>query len=144
MAYSKATLKSSGDRTSPCFRLFWIRKLSDKCLPIRTLLYVQFKYILVTLTSFMGTSNSMRILYNTSLFTESYVFPKPMNSWCTVSLYFSFFSSIRRMQKIWSVVDVWRRNSHWWPPIISSIHYLTLRESYRMIFCRVDSSDIPR
>jgi hypothetical protein len=34
MAYSKAKLKSSGDRASPCFRPFWIGKLSDKCLPI--------------------------------------------------------------------------------------------------------------
>jgi hypothetical protein len=40
MAYSKAKLKSSGDKASPCFRPFWIGKLSDKCLPIRTLLYV--------------------------------------------------------------------------------------------------------
>jgi hypothetical protein len=26
-------LKSSGDKASPCFRPFWIGKLSDKCLP---------------------------------------------------------------------------------------------------------------
>jgi hypothetical protein len=39
MAYSKAKLKSSGDKASPCFRPFWIEKLSDKCLPIRTLLF---------------------------------------------------------------------------------------------------------
>jgi hypothetical protein len=37
MAYSKAKLKSS--RASPCFRPFWTGKLSDKCLPMRTLLY---------------------------------------------------------------------------------------------------------
>jgi hypothetical protein len=40
MAYSKAKLKSSGDKASPCFRPFWIGKLSAKCLPIQTLLYV--------------------------------------------------------------------------------------------------------
>jgi hypothetical protein len=34
MAYSKAKLKSSGDRASPYFRPFWIGKLSEKCLPI--------------------------------------------------------------------------------------------------------------
>jgi hypothetical protein len=34
MAYSKAKLKSSGDKASPCFRPFWIGKLSDKCSPI--------------------------------------------------------------------------------------------------------------
>jgi hypothetical protein len=33
MAYSKAKLKSNGDRASPCFRPFWIGYLSDKCLP---------------------------------------------------------------------------------------------------------------
>jgi hypothetical protein len=31
MAYSKAKLKSSGDKASPCFRPFWTGKLSDKC-----------------------------------------------------------------------------------------------------------------
>jgi hypothetical protein len=30
MAHSKAKLKSSGDIASPCFRPFWIGKLSDK------------------------------------------------------------------------------------------------------------------
>jgi hypothetical protein len=47
MAYSKAKMKISGDRTSPCFRPFWIGKLSGKCSPIRTLLYVSFKHILI-------------------------------------------------------------------------------------------------
>jgi hypothetical protein len=46
MAYSKAKLKSSGDRGSPCFRPFWIGKLSDKCLPIRTLQNVSCKHVL--------------------------------------------------------------------------------------------------
>jgi hypothetical protein len=44
MAYSKAKLKSSGDRASPCFRPFWIRKLSDKCLPVQNLPYCPFKH----------------------------------------------------------------------------------------------------
>jgi ABC-type proline/glycine betaine transport system substrate-binding protein len=34
MAYSKTRLKSSGDRASPPFRPFWIRKLSNISLPI--------------------------------------------------------------------------------------------------------------
>jgi hypothetical protein len=38
MAYSKAKLKSNGDRASPCFSPFWIGNLSDKSLSIRTLL----------------------------------------------------------------------------------------------------------
>jgi hypothetical protein len=54
-------LKSCGYEASPCFRPFLIRKLSDKCLPIQTLPYVSFKHILINLTSFTGTQNSMRI-----------------------------------------------------------------------------------
>jgi hypothetical protein len=65
MAYPKAKLKSSGDKATPYFRPFWKRKISDKYLPIRTLLYFSFKHILISLTSLMDTPNSMRILYNT-------------------------------------------------------------------------------
>jgi hypothetical protein len=70
VAYSKGKLESSGDKASPCFRPFWIGKLSDKWLPIQALIYISFKDILIGLISFMGTPNSMRILYNTSLLTE--------------------------------------------------------------------------
>jgi hypothetical protein len=56
-----------------CFGPFWIRKLSDKCLPIRTLLCVSFKHNLISLASFKGTPNSMRILYSTFLLTESLI-----------------------------------------------------------------------
>jgi hypothetical protein len=49
---------------------FGIEKLRDKYLPILTLLYVSFKHILINVTSFMGTPNSMRMLYNSSLITE--------------------------------------------------------------------------
>jgi hypothetical protein len=59
-------LKSSGDKASPCFRSFWIGKLLDKYLPIRTLLYVSFKRILISLTSFVGTPNSIRNNANSS------------------------------------------------------------------------------
>jgi hypothetical protein len=30
MAYSKAKLKGNGDKAAPCFRPFWIGKLSDE------------------------------------------------------------------------------------------------------------------
>jgi hypothetical protein len=36
------------------------------------------------------------------------------------------FSSIWRMQKIWTVVDLLRRNPQWWSPIISSTSGLSL------------------
>jgi hypothetical protein len=70
--YSKAKLKNSDDKTSPCFRPLWTGKLSDKCLPIRTLLYVSFTcVILFSPASLMGTPNSMRMLYDTSLQNDS-------------------------------------------------------------------------
>jgi hypothetical protein len=31
MAYSKAKLKSDGDKASPCFRPFWVGNVSDRC-----------------------------------------------------------------------------------------------------------------
>jgi hypothetical protein len=92
MAYSKAKLKSSGDKASPCFILFWIGKISEKCLRIQTLLFFLFRHTLINLTSFMGTPDSMRILYNTSILAESYAFLKPMN--------ICFVSSFCRMQNI--------------------------------------------
>jgi hypothetical protein len=36
-----------------------------------TNVYVSFKHILISLTSFIGIPNSMGILYNTSFLTES-------------------------------------------------------------------------
>ena len=36
MAYSKAKLKSNGDRASPCFKPFLIGNMSDKFLPTHT------------------------------------------------------------------------------------------------------------
>jgi hypothetical protein len=50
-----------------------------------------------------------------------------MNSWCTVSLYSHFFSSIWRIKKIWSVVDLLHRNPRWWSPIISCTYGLNLQ-----------------
>jgi hypothetical protein len=38
MAYCKAKLKRNGDKASSSFRPFWIGKLSEKYLPIHTLL----------------------------------------------------------------------------------------------------------
>jgi hypothetical protein len=73
MAYSKAKLKSNVDRASPCFKPFLIRNLSDKFLPIRTLLYVSFRHIFINLSCFMEIQNSMGILYKTSLLTELYI-----------------------------------------------------------------------
>ena len=73
MGYSKAKLKSNGDRASPCFKPFLIGNISDTFLPTRTLLYVSVKHNLTSLTSFLGTPNSMRILYKTQDFEKVHV-----------------------------------------------------------------------
>jgi hypothetical protein len=62
MAYSKAKLKNSGDRVSPCFKPFLIGNMSDRFLPTPTLLYVSVRHIFISLTCFMGIPNSIRIL----------------------------------------------------------------------------------
>jgi hypothetical protein len=67
MAISKAKLKGSGVKASPCFRPLWLGKLFI----YMDLLYVSFKHTLISLIHFMGTINSMRILYNTALLAES-------------------------------------------------------------------------
>jgi hypothetical protein len=82
-------LKSNGDKASPCFRPLWRGKLSDRYLPIQTV----FKHILISPTSFLGIPNSLRILCNTSLLTESLSFLNSIKSWCTV-LYSPTFSAV--------------------------------------------------
>jgi hypothetical protein len=69
MAYSKRKLKSNGDKTS----LFVVHSGLENYQTNIYLygLYVLFKHILISLTSFMGIPESMRILYNISLLTES-------------------------------------------------------------------------
>jgi hypothetical protein len=41
-------------------------------------------------------------------------------------LHAHFFCNIWRIHKIWSVVDLFRRNPHRWSPIISSMYGLNL------------------
>ena len=63
MAYYTAKLKGNGDKASPFFKQFLIGNTWDKLLPTRTLLYVSFRHIFISLTSFTRIRNSMRILY---------------------------------------------------------------------------------
>jgi hypothetical protein len=79
-------VEKNGDKASPCFRPFWVGN-SDKCLLTWNSLEVSIKHILNSLISFMGTPNSIRILYNTSLLTQAYALLMSMNSCCNVSLY---------------------------------------------------------
>jgi hypothetical protein len=87
------------------------------------LYYVSFKHILINLTNFMGTTNSMRILYNTSFLTESYAFLK--SKWIADVLFHYipiFFPSIRQMQKIWSVANLLHINSQQWSSVVVLIY----------------------
>ena len=47
------------------------RGVSETFLPTQTLLYVSVRLIFINLTSFLRIPNSMRILYKTSLLSES-------------------------------------------------------------------------
>jgi hypothetical protein len=47
--------------------------MSDKFLPTQTLLYVSVRHIFISLTGCKGISDSMILLYKTSLLTASYV-----------------------------------------------------------------------
>jgi hypothetical protein len=66
-ASSKEKLKSNGDKTSPCFRPFWIGNASN-CITIDFV----WTYV-INLKIFIDMRNSMRIYYNVSLFIESYL-----------------------------------------------------------------------
>ena len=70
MAYSKAKLRSNGDRASPCSNPFLIGNMSEKFLPTRNQLNVSVRHNFISLTGFMEIPNSMRILYKTSLLSE--------------------------------------------------------------------------
>jgi hypothetical protein len=54
--------------------------ISDKELPAQVMLYVSGKNIFISLTSFTGIPNLMRILYKTSLLIESKDFLKIIKS----------------------------------------------------------------
>jgi hypothetical protein len=62
MVYSKAKLKSSGDRVSPCFKPLLIGNMSDRFLRTWTLLYVSVRHVFISLTCFMRIPDSIRIL----------------------------------------------------------------------------------
>jgi len=59
---------------------FLVGNMSDKFLPTRALLYISVRHIFISLTSFMGIPNSIRMLYETSLQIESYAFLKSIKS----------------------------------------------------------------
>jgi len=81
MAYSKSKLKSNGGKAFLCFKPFLTGNKSDKLLPTRTLLYVSFRILFFSLTTFMRILDSMttrtpfkrnRRLFSFQIFSEYY------------------------------------------------------------------------
>jgi len=79
---------------------------------------IRFRHIFISLTIFIGTPKPVSVLYKTSFLTESSSFLKFINNWFTALFYAHFFSSIWRMQNIWSTVVLLLRNPLRWSPII--------------------------
>jgi hypothetical protein len=69
MAYSKVQFKSSGDKASFLYHFGYENYQTNVYL--YGLCYKFHLNILINLSSFMGTPNSVRILYTASLLTES-------------------------------------------------------------------------
>jgi hypothetical protein len=129
LAFPKEKLGSNGEEAFH-FRLFWTGNASDTCLPMWTLLHVSFKHILNILTSF----NKNVLQYFSP---ESYAFWKSINDQHAVPCIPIFFTSIRQIQHIWSVVDLLLWNSHWWSPIVFSTYGVNLnRRTADKFVCR--------
>jgi hypothetical protein len=69
------------------------------------------------LFNFMEITSWMRTLCNPTLLYEPWPFFK-YTKLSTLSFYPNFSSSTWRVQYVWSVVDMLRRNPHGWSPII--------------------------
>jgi hypothetical protein len=131
LVYSRAKLKSSGDKASPCFRPFW-------------------EHIRLMLTYTYFEIGFISCIFNWEYCT---VVPSELNHRLSWSLRIAdilsnctpiFFSSIQQIQKIWSVVDLLCQNPHCWSPIISPTYGLdTERKILDKILIEVDNSDIP-
>jgi hypothetical protein len=73
VAYSKAKLKSNGDKASPFFRIFPNRNCIRQMLThkLRTSHQVSFEHILINITGFVDIPSTMRmLLYNISTVTD--------------------------------------------------------------------------
>jgi hypothetical protein len=86
----------------------------------------------------------MRVLYNTSLLTESQAFLKSMNSWCTVSCYSHFFFPLCLMNAE-NLIGSWTVMLNLKPVIPNnfiSVWTHLERRIFDKIVYQVDSSDV--
>ena len=144
MACITANLTSNGDIVSPFFQTTLSRKHVRQLFayPDSAIGFIWTHFII--LPSIMGVPDSMRISYKLSLLTASYALLKSTNCWCTGPLYSYFFSSIWRMQIMWSVIYSLHQNPHWWYPLISSAYLVNLdSRMLDRILNVVDKSDVP-
>jgi hypothetical protein len=74
----KVKLKSNGDKASPCLRPFFTGNMLKIRLP-RLNYRFHLNTFLLNLTSFIGTTTSMKILYNFSHLNEFYTSLKSSN-----------------------------------------------------------------
>jgi hypothetical protein len=127
MAYSKAKLKSNGNKASPCFKPYLIGNMSDKCLPTRTLLKFYSDTFLLAFPVSWEYQTQWEY-YMTSLVTESLAFLNSIKSWYNASLYSHFYKVFDecRIPRIWSLFDLLRLNPHWWFTIIPSAYGVNL------------------
>jgi len=99
MEYSKAKLKSNGDKSFPYFNPFSVGNMSGKCLPTRTLLLLSFIHIFISITGSEVIPNSTQYYSrppsqpNHRLKVYKQLMP------CFLVCY--FLPNIWRTQKIW-------------------------------------------
>jgi hypothetical protein len=89
------------------------------------------------------TNNLLFLFFSFLQNSEQVLLPaflKSANNCCTISSYSNFLSSIWRMQKLWSLVDLLCRKPYWWYPITSYIYGLNLeRRILNTILYEVDN-----
>ena len=118
--YSKAKLKINGDRASRSIIPFRTGEVSDICLHILLLCKFYLDTILLTLTSFMGVPDSMRILY----LPPNWIIRFLGNAWIAnaLSYFIPILSEVFTNAKYVIISDLLLRNAHWWHPIILSTY----------------------
>jgi len=88
----------------------------------------------MSLTVFHGDTKFVENIIQ-DLHPRSQAFLQSINSWCIGSLHSHFFSSIWQLQTIWSAVDLWHQNPHWWCSKFPTHMKLTFTAGCWMKFC---------
>ena len=143
MAYCTAKLQRNSDKTSPCLKPFTTGNMPDKCLLPGLSYRLHSDTFLLALPVSWGYQTQWE--YYTRLPPNWIIsFLEDYKELMHCFVLFPFFSSIWRMENIWSVVYLLLRNPHWWIPIISSAFGVNLESSkLENILYVADDSDMP-